>query len=155
MDRTWPAILGILILTGVVIVATFMAAHATQASDDTEATIRLLGRIGGAPGPLATVGDEFEDTMHRTVCTVTIHDDLVIAPDTAGGIHCLDAITGKRYWSYDAFSDIWASPLIVDGKVFVGDQDGYMRIFEMSKTRHDPIEVDMNGEVDPKNRTTP
>jgi hypothetical protein len=58
MDRTRLTILGILILTGAVIAATFMAARATQASDDTPATMRLLGRIGGTPGPLATVDDE-------------------------------------------------------------------------------------------------
>ena len=41
-----------------------------------------------------------------------------------GRVHCLDAETGKCYWVYDCKSDIWTSPLLVDGKVFVGTRKG-------------------------------
>jgi len=76
--------------------------------------------------------DEFEDTMHRTLSTVAVHDGLVIAPDFSGMVHCLDATTGKKYWSYDAFAAIWASPLIVGKHVYVADEDGEVAIFELS-----------------------
>jgi outer membrane protein assembly factor BamB len=75
----------------------------------------------------------YEDMMHRTLSTVAIHDGLVIAPDFAGIIHCLDADTGQRYWSFDAFSAIWASPLIVEKTIYAGDEDGNLLVFRLSK----------------------
>src|SRR5690606_32536675 len=45
----------------------------------------------------------------------------------------LNAKTGKPYWTYDLFAQCWGSPLIVDGKVYVGDEDGDVAVFE-----HDP-----------------
>ncbi|MDZ4848537.1 MAG: PQQ-binding-like beta-propeller repeat protein [Pirellulaceae bacterium] len=79
--------------------------------------------------------DAFEDLMHRTLSTVAIHDGLVIAPDYSGIVHRLDADTGKRYWSYDAFADIWGSPLIIDKTVYVADTDGDVAIFRLSSDR--------------------
>ena len=76
--------------------------------------------------------DSFADVMNRTLSTVAIHDGLVIAPDFTGMVHCLDWKTGKKYWSYDTFAAIWASPLIVGDRVFVADEDGEMAIFKLS-----------------------
>ena len=39
---------------------------------------------------------EFEDTMHRTLGTVAIKDDILYIADYSGLFHCLDAKTGKR-----------------------------------------------------------
>jgi outer membrane protein assembly factor BamB len=49
--------------------------------------------------------------MERTACTVAIWNGLVIASDVSGMIHCLDARTGKRYWSCKTDSNIFTSPL--------------------------------------------
>jgi outer membrane protein assembly factor BamB len=76
-----------------------------------------------------------EDTMHRTISTVAIHDGLVIAPDFSGFVHCLDARTGKKYWTHDMLAAMWGSPLIVDGKVYICDEDGDVCIFELSKEK--------------------
>ena len=67
-------------------------------------------------------GNEFEDEMHLTIGSVAISKGLVIASDFDGAVHCLDAKTGKRHWSYDTNAAIWASPLIVDDKVYVADE---------------------------------
>ena len=80
-------------------------------------------------------GDRYEDKMHRTVSSVAIHNSLVIAPDSSGLIHCLDAETGKKYWTHDSFAGIWASPLIADGKVYVADEDGDVCIFKLAKQK--------------------
>jgi outer membrane protein assembly factor BamB len=80
----------------------------------------------------AKLGDQFEDSMHRTIANVAIKDGLVIAVDFSGMVHCLDAKTGKRHWYYDTFASIWSSPLIVDDKVYVGDEDGDVAIFALS-----------------------
>ena len=80
---------------------------------------------------------DFEETMHRTIGSVAIKDDLLFISDFAGLVHCLDAkktIDGKPevYWTYDMFAAAWGSVLIVDGKVYVGDEDGDITVFALS-----------------------
>ncbi len=80
----------------------------------------------------------FDETMHRTMGSAAIKDDLLFIADLAGLVHCLDAKkteNGKPvvYWTHDMFAAAWGSVLIVDGKVYVGDEDGDMIIFELSK----------------------
>ena len=52
--------------------------------------------------------------------------------DFSGLFHCLDAKTGKLHWAYDMLAACWGSPLIVDGKVYIGDEDGDVAIFRHS-----------------------
>jgi outer membrane protein assembly factor BamB len=75
---------------------------------------------------------EFEETMHRTVGSVVIKDDVLYIADFSGLFHCLDAKTGKVHWTYDMLSATWGSPLVVDGKVYIGDEDGDVAIFRHS-----------------------
>jgi outer membrane protein assembly factor BamB len=84
---------------------------------------------------------DFEETMHRTVGTVAIKDDVLYIADFSGLFHSLDAKTGKVHWTYDMLAATWGSPLVVDGKVYVGDDDGDVAIFRHSA---DPA-VAMNG----------
>lgn len=83
----------------------------------------------------------FEETMHRTIGTVAIRDDILYIADFSGLFHCLDAKTGKTHWSYDMLAAAWGSPLIVEDKVYIGDEDGEIAIFRHSA---DP-EVAMDG----------
>jgi outer membrane protein assembly factor BamB len=87
---------------------------------------------------------DFEEIMHRTVGSVAIKDDVLYIADFSGLFHCLDAQTGKVHWTYDMLSASWGSPLIVDDKVYIGDEDGDVAIFRLSA---DP-KVAMKGEED-------
>lgn len=97
----------------------------------------------------------FEETMHRTIGTAAIKNDLLFISDFSGLFHCMDAkkVDEKTtnedgthppvlYWKYDMFAAAWGSPLIVDGKVYIGDEDGDIAIFNLSS---DP-EVAMSDE---------
>jgi outer membrane protein assembly factor BamB len=75
---------------------------------------------------------DFEETMHRTVGTVAIRDGLLYIADFSGLFHCLDAKTGKPHWSYDMLAAAWGSPLIVEDKVYIGDEDGEVAVFRHS-----------------------
>jgi outer membrane protein assembly factor BamB len=75
---------------------------------------------------------DFDETMHRTLGSVAIKDGVLYIADYSGLFHCLDAKTGKRNWVYDMLSASWGSPLIVDGKVYIGDEDGDVAIFRHS-----------------------
>ncbi len=92
---------------------------------------------------------EFETTMHRTMGSVAIKNDLLFVADHSGMVHCLDAKTGKAHWTYDMLGESWGSPLIVKDKVFVSDADGEISIFELSAEppKGDPETMEMNSAV--------
>ena len=91
---------------------------------------------------------EFEEEMHRSCGTVAIKDDLLFIADFSGLFHCLDAKTGKPYWTYDMLAAAWGSPLIVNGHVYIGDEDGDICVFRLTKEGHEPIrEINMGNSV--------
>jgi len=95
---------------------------------------------------------DFEETMHRTIGSVSIKDDLLFVTDFAGLVHCLDAKKsdgGKPtvYWTHDMFAASWGSVLIVDGKVYVGDEDGDITVFELSKKLKVLSEINMINSI--------
>ncbi len=93
---------------------------------------------------------EFGEEFSRTMTNVAIKNNLVIATDISGLVHCLDAKSGQRYWYYDTLADIEGSPLIVDKEVYVADGDGDIAIFNFSA---DPKQAmkEINGELEPIN----
>ncbi|HUG91376.1 MAG TPA: PQQ-binding-like beta-propeller repeat protein [Planctomycetaceae bacterium] len=93
----------------------------------------------------------FEKAMHRTIGSVAIKNDILYIADFSGLFHCLDAKEttddGKPvvYWTYDMFAAAWGSPLIVENKVYIGDEDGDVAIFELSR------EMKLIGEINMRN----
>jgi outer membrane protein assembly factor BamB len=78
--------------------------------------------------------DDFKKTMHRTLGTGAIRDGLLVVGDFAGLVHCLDARTGQVQWTYDTMAAIWGGPLIVEGKVYLGNEDGDVLVFELGRS---------------------
>ena len=60
----------------------------------------------------------------HTMSTPAVADGLVFTADTSRHIHCIDAATGKLEWVQDTTGDFWSSPLVADGKVFIGSRKG-------------------------------
>lgn len=83
----------------------------------------------------------------RTVSTAAIVDDLVFISDFAGFFHCVDAETGKPHWTYDTFAAIWGSPFVADGKVYIGDEDGDVAVFEAAKEMKLISEIPMGSSI--------
>lgn len=75
---------------------------------------------------------EYDEVFHRTLSSVVVKNDLLIAVDLSGLVHCFHARTGKRFWKYDLFANTASSPLIVDNWVYVADEDGDVAIFRLS-----------------------
>ncbi len=87
------------------------------------------------------------DKIRRSISTAAIADDLVYIPDFSGFFHCLDAKTGSEYWTFDMLAAVWGSPLVADGKVFLGDEDGDVTVFQAGKQLKKIAEMNMGSAV--------
>ena len=77
--------------------------------------------------------------FRRTLSSVAVADGLVYAVDLSGFLNCLDVKTGKPHWVYDTLAAVWGSPMVVDGKVFLGDEDGDLVILKHGKESSEPL----------------
>lgn len=89
----------------------------------------------------------FEETMHRCLGTVVIKNGLLFVADLSGVLHCLDPKTGIPHWTFDLMAFAWGSPMIVEDKVYIGDEDGDVAIFRLSKVMEQIGEVNMGNAV--------
>lgn len=96
---------------------------------------------------------DFEEEMHRSIGTCAIKDDVLYVADFSGLVHCLDARGSKDgqpivHFTYDMLAQSWGSPLIADGHVFIGDEDGDVAIFEFGSENNEPMdEIKMGSSV--------
>jgi outer membrane protein assembly factor BamB len=80
-------------------------------------------------------GKRPDERMYETLAGVAAGDGLVLAPDAEGYVHCLDARTGRHYWTHDTQAALLASPLIVDGKVYVADDNGVVTVLALAREK--------------------
>jgi len=90
---------------------------------------------------------DFEEEMHRTMGNVAIKDNLLVVIDMSGLVHCLDPKTGMPHWKHDMLAASWGSPLLADGKIYCGDEDGDVSIFKLSPTKDLIGEISMGSAV--------
>ena len=88
-----------------------------------------------------------EKDMHRTCGSAAVKDGLLVIVDFSGFAHCFDAKTGEHLWGHDLLAASWGSPLIVENKIYIGDEDGDLTIFELSRELKVINEINMGNSV--------
>jgi outer membrane protein assembly factor BamB len=106
----------------------------------------LVWHYGGPVVPKPKDEDR-EYVFGRTLGTVAIHDGLVYASELAGFLHCVDARTGKKVWEFDFQDGMWCSPYYVDGKVFVGTDNGELYTFQAGRKLIKPKKTNLGQGV--------
>jgi outer membrane protein assembly factor BamB len=118
------------------------AGDVVKANPNSAAIWEYTGHDANGDGEMA-----FEERMHRALGMVAIKNDILVVADLAGLVHCLDAKTGRPHWTHDMMATVWSSPLVVDGKVYLGDEDGDMAVFELSAKKNLLAENSMGDSV--------
>jgi outer membrane protein assembly factor BamB len=103
----------------------------------------LVWSFGGQITPKPKRGRSFY--FARTLSTAAIRDGLCYIADLDGLLFCLDAKTGEKYWSYDLKQAVWGSPMWIDGKVYLANNDGEVFIFLASKEKWLLNHIPMDG----------
>ena len=111
-------------------------------NDSSAAVWHYRGHDANGDGKL-----QFEETMHRSLAMVAIAGGLLVIGDHAGLVHCLDPETGKVHWTYDMLATIWGGPLLADGKIYIGDEDGDLAVFELAEQMNLLAEINMGDSV--------
>ena len=87
------------------------------------------------------------DKVSRTISNVAIDNGLLFIADLAGFLHCLDVQTGKPYWTHDLLSKVWASPMVIAGQVYLGDEDGDVFVMAAAKQKKLIFQTSMGSNV--------
>ena len=99
-------------------------------------------------GDITTNGLVWSYPLERHVLsTPAIQDGLIFIADCGRKFHCVDAKTGKPYWTQEIKGEVWASPLVADGKVYLGTKSGEMWVFAASKEKKVLSNIDMASPI--------
>jgi outer membrane protein assembly factor BamB len=85
--------------------------------------------------------------FRRSMSTCAIHEGICYASNLSGFLDALDAETGKLLWREDLKAAVWGSPYVVDGKVYIGTEEGDVFVFAHGKEKKRLAKNDMTEPV--------
>ncbi|MBI3472554.1 MAG: PQQ-binding-like beta-propeller repeat protein [Candidatus Solibacter usitatus] len=146
-DSVWPKTRNELIATPVIVDNVVYIANG-QDPEHGEGVGHLYAIDPTKRGDITNTGRLWHyDKIRRSISTGAYYNGLLFYVDFSGFLHCLDAKTGKPYWTHDMLAAVWGSPMVVDGKVYLGDEDGDVVVLEAAKEKKLLGEMNMGSSV--------
>ena len=87
------------------------------------------------------------DKIRRSVSTAAIQDGVMYLSDFSGFLRALDPKTGQELWVHDMLAAVWGSPMLADGKVYLGDEDGDVVVLQAGREKKVLAEMNMGSSV--------
>ena len=146
-DSVWPKTRNELISTAVVYDGLVYIANG-QDPEHGEGVGHLYAIDATRRGDITQTGRVWHfDKIRRSISTAAIHDGIVYYPDYSGFLHALDAKTGQELWTHDMFAAVWGSPLVAEGRVYLGDEDGDVVMLQAGRVKKVLGEIAMGSSV--------
>jgi outer membrane protein assembly factor BamB len=146
-DSVWPRTRNELIATPVIVNDIVYIANG-QDPEHGEGVAHMYAIDGTKRGDITTTGKIWQySKIRRTIGTAAVADGLLYIADFSGFLHCLDAKTGTPLWTHDVFAAVWGSPFLVDGRVYLGDEDGDVVVLAHGKEKKVLAEMNMGSAV--------
>jgi len=146
-DSVWPKTRNELIATPVIVDGLVYLANG-QDPEHGEGVGHLYAIDAAKRGDITESGRIWHyEKIRRSISTAAIHDGLIYYPDFSGFLHCLDVKTGQVHWVHDMFAAVWGSVLVLDGKVYLGDEDGDVVVLAAGKEKKVLAEMNMGSSV--------
>ncbi|MSU62439.1 MAG: pyrrolo-quinoline quinone [Pedosphaera sp.] len=99
-------------------------------------------------GDITKSGEIWSCTLDKHVLsTPAIHGDLLFIADCGRKLRCLEMNTGKPVWTHDINGDVWASPMVADGKVYLGTRSGAFYVLGASREKHVLSEIELGSPI--------
>lgn len=90
---------------------------------------------------------KYDEQMHRTTSCVTVTDGFAVVSDASGFVHCLDARSGRCFWTHDLLAPSNGTPLISRDRIYVGDEDGEVTILALNKQKSVIAEIETENSI--------
>lgn len=71
----------------------------------------------------------------NSISSVTVHEGLVYAVNREGYMSCVDLETGKRVWLHDFLAEVWGSPVVAEGRVYLQTGDGAVLVLQAGREK--------------------
>lgn len=146
-DAVWPKTRNEIIATPVVVGDVVYLANG-QDPEHGEGIGHLYAIDATKRGDITQTGRLWHyEKIRRTISTAAVKDGVIYYPDFSGFFHALDAKTGQPLWVHDMFAAMWSSAMVADGKVYLGDEDGDVTIFQHGREKKVLNEINMGSSV--------
>ena len=83
----------------------------------------------------------------HAMSTPAVIGDLVFVADNGRFLYCLDRKSGSLHWKHELRGEMWASPYVADGKVYLGSRRGDFCIFEASREKKLLAKVELGAPI--------
>ncbi len=84
---------------------------------------------------------------NHCMSTPAVTASLVFIGDCGHMVHCIDRQTGQGCWRHDTGGEIWGSPLVADGKVYIGTRSGDFWVFAAERDKKVLSQIEMQAPV--------
>ena len=88
------------------------------------------------PGDVTATTPIWSFPLKHSCTTPAVDGPLTFTADTAGKkLYCLESDTGRELWQHPLGGEIWSSPLVADGKLYIGTRRDRLFIFAASREK--------------------
>lgn len=85
--------------------------------------------------------------VRHTFSTAAVRDGLLYVTDCSQNLHALDVNSGAVVWTHELQGETWASPLVADGKVYVGTRRGWFHVLAAGREKKVLTELELKSPI--------